>query len=216
VENVAFFHCDITSKDAVDQAAAEIQAKLGHPSILCNNAGIAHAHTLLESTPEYLRKVFDVNIISQFYTIQAFLPHMVAQKKGHIVSTASVASFVTCAGLVDYAATKAAVLALHEGLQQELKHRYNAPEIRTSIVHPIYVRTKLVTSYAESLKRSKAIQIEPETVANAVVKQILSTNSGQITLPGWMGILSSLKGRAAWMQELIRDSSKKDVEQERG
>lgn len=213
MENVHFFRCDITSKQDVDLAAREIEARLGHPSILCNNAGIAHAHTLLESTPEYLHKLFDVNIISQFYTLQAFLPHMVAQKKGHIVSTASLASFVTCAGLVDYAATKAGVLALHEGLHQELKHRFNAPQIKTSIVHPIYVRTPLVASYAESLKQTKATQIEPQTVANAVVKQILSKKSGQIVLPGWMGILSGLRGRSAWVQELIRDTTKHQVEQ---
>ncbi|KAF2436631.1 NAD(P)-binding protein, partial [Tothia fuscella] len=204
LENVRFYQCNITSKDEVDRVAAEIKEALGPVSILCNNAGIAHAHTLLESSPEYLRKLFDVNVISQFYTLQAFLPHMIAQKKGHIVSTASLASFITCAGLVDYAATKAAVLAIHEGLAQELKYRYNAPQIKLSIVHPIYVRTKLVTSYAQSLERSKALQIEPEMVANAVVKQILSKKSGQITLPGWMGIFSALKGLPWWFQEMIR------------
>jgi all-trans-retinol dehydrogenase (NAD+) len=214
VDNVKFFHCDITSKEEVERAAADVKATFGSPSILCNNAGIADAHTILDSTPGYLRKLFDVNIISQFYTIQAFLPHMVQQKKGHIVSTASIASFVACAGLVDYAATKAAVLALHEGLSQELKHRYHAPEIKTSVIHPIYVRTKLVNSYAKSLERSGAVQIDPEMVANAVVKQILSKKSGQVILPSWMGFLSGIRGFPWWFQEVARDSSKGDVERE--
>jgi short-subunit dehydrogenase len=172
---------------------------------------MALAHTILESSPEYLRKLFDVNIISHFYTLQAFLPDMISRKKGHIVTTASMASFVTCAGLADYAATKA---ALHEGLGQELKHRYSAPEIKTSIVHPIYVRTPLVTSYADSLKRSGAVQIQPETVANAIIKQITSGESGQITLPNWMGTFSGTRGFPWWFQELARDSTKNDVERE--
>lgn len=214
MKNVSFFHCDITSKEKVDQTAEQVRATLGHPTILCNNAGMAQAHTILESGPEYLRKLFDVNVISQFYTIQAFLPHMIEQKKGHIITTASIASFATCAGLVDYAASKAAVLALHEGLGQELKHRYKAPQIRLSIVHPIYVRTKLVISYAKSLERSKAVQIEPQTVADAIVKQILSGRSGQVVLPSWMGFLSRIKGFPSWFQEVIRDTAKRDVEQE--
>jgi len=45
---------------------------------------------------------------------------MLDAKKGHIVSIASMASYVSCCGLVDYAATKAGVLALHEGTSNEI------------------------------------------------------------------------------------------------
>jgi all-trans-retinol dehydrogenase (NAD+) len=214
VDNVKFFKCDITSKEDVDRSASDIRVSLGSPSILINNAGIAHAHTILEATPEYLTKLFNVNLISQFYTIQAFLPDMIKAKKGHVISTASIASFVTCAGLVDYAASKAAVMALNEGLQQELKHRYNAPEIKTSIIHPIYVKTPLVSSYAKSLERSKAVQIEPEMVANAILKQVDSGRSGRIVLPSWMGLLANARSWADWVQQMIGDSSKDDVKEE--
>lgn len=214
MDNVKFCKCDITSKEDVESAASEIRASFGSPSILCNNAGIAHAHTILEATPEYLAKLFNVNLISQFYTIQAFLPDMIKAKKGHVISTASVASFVTCCGLVDYAASKAAVMALNEGLQQELKHRYNAPDIRTSIVHPIYVKTPLVTSYAKSLEKSKAIQIEPEVVANAILKQIESGRSGRVVLPGIFSPLANARAWADWLQQLIGDFSKDDVREE--
>lgn len=214
MDNVKFFKCDITSKQDVERAASEIRASFGAPSILLNNAGIAHAHTILEATPEYLTKLFDVNVISQFYTLQAFLPDMIKAKKGHIISTASMASFITCAGLVDYCASKAGVMSLNEGLHQELKHRYNAPEIKTSIIHPIYVKTPLVTSFAKSLERSKATQIEPEVVANAIVKQIESGRSGRIALPKWMGVVVSVRAWADWVQEVVRDSVKDDVKPE--
>ncbi len=209
--HVEFFECDITSADQVKQTAKAVKVSLGPPSILCNNAGIAHAHTILESSPEWLRKLFDVNLISHFYLIQAFLPDMIKQRKGHIVTTASMASFVVCAGLTDYCATKAGALALHEGLTQELKHRYNAPYIKTSIVHPTYVRTQLITSYANSLQHSRAIVIEPQTVANAIVKQIISGRSGQVTVPSWMSAASGARGWSAWLQELLRDSTAQDV-----
>ncbi|KAE9987056.1 hypothetical protein EG328_003838 [Venturia inaequalis] len=212
--NVKFCKCDITSKDDVERAASEIRTSFGSPSILCNNAGIAHAHTILEAAPEYLTKLFNVNVISQFYTIQAFLPGMIKANKGHVISTASVASFITCCGLVDYAASKAAVMALNEGLQQELKHRYNAPEIKTSIVHPIYVKTPLVTSYAKSLEKSKAVQIDPEVVANAILRQIESGRSGKVVLPAIFAPLANARAWADWVHQLIGDSSKDDVKNE--
>lgn len=214
VPNVKFCKCDITSKDDVERAAGEIRASFGSASILCNNAGIAHAHTILEAKPDYLNKLFNVNVISQFYTIQAFLPDMLKARKGHVISTASVASFVTCCGLVDYAASKAAVMALNEGLQQELKHRYDAPEIKTSIIHPIYVKTPLVTSYAKSLEKSKAVQIEPKVVADAILKQIESGRSGKVVLPGIFTPLANARAWADWVQQLIGDSSKDDVKDE--
>ncbi|KAF2403863.1 NAD(P)-binding protein [Trichodelitschia bisporula] len=211
LSNVKYFKCNIAVKEEVDATADAIRTTFGHPSILLNNAGIADAHTILESTPQYLRKLFDVNVLSNFYTLQAFLPHMVQVNKGHVVTTASMASFVSCPGLVDYSATKAGVLALHEGLTSELKHRYKAPHVRTSSVHPIFVSTKLVDTFADSLGKSKAVVISPQTVANAIVKQVLSGQSGQVVLPGWMAAAQSARGWPNWMQELMRDGTKNDV-----
>jgi short-subunit dehydrogenase len=66
-------------------------------------------------SPDWLRKIFDVNVLSNWYTIKAFLPDMITKNKGHIVTVASIASFISVAGMVDYCSTKAGVLAFHEG-----------------------------------------------------------------------------------------------------
>ena len=80
-----------------------------------NNAGIAQAHTILDTSDEYLRKIFDVNLLSNFTTVKAFLPDMIAKNKGHVITVASTASFLGAAGMVDYCSTKAGVLSFHEG-----------------------------------------------------------------------------------------------------
>ena len=98
------------------ETAAAIRKDVGTPSILINNAGIATAHTILDTSDEYLEKVFRVNLLSHWITIKEFLPGMLEAKKGHIVAIASMASYFVCASLTDYAATKAGVLALHEGM----------------------------------------------------------------------------------------------------
>ena len=112
--HIKFFACDITSPSAVQSTAREIKQKLGSPSILINNAGILGAHTILATSHEYLRKIFDVNVLSNWSTVQAFLPDMIQEKKGHIVTLASAGSYCGVAGVADYTATKAAILAFHE------------------------------------------------------------------------------------------------------
>jgi all-trans-retinol dehydrogenase (NAD+) len=114
--SVQFFACDVTDANAVSKTAEQVTASMGSPSILVNNVGIAQAHTIFDTTPEYLHKIFAVNLFSNWYTVQAFLPDMIAKNKGHIVTVASIASFTGVAGMADYCATKAAVLSFHEGM----------------------------------------------------------------------------------------------------
>ena len=203
--NVSFYHCDITSRDEVRKTGDAIRSSLGSPSVLINNAGIGNALNILDATPESLRAVFDVNLISHWYTVQEFLPDMIARKKGHIMSTASMASFVGVAGMVDYCATKVGLLAFHEGLIQELKYRYKCPEIKTTIVHPGWTRTRLIQRVEEGLKKAGIPILDPKTVADAMVKQILEVKSGQIILGP--SIASMLRALPTWLQEKLRDGN---------
>jgi short-subunit dehydrogenase len=100
--------------------------------VVINNAGIGIVGSLLERPQSAIIKTFEVNIISHFLIIREFLPAMIKNNHGHIVTVASLASFGPQLGLVDYASSKAGALAFHEGLSQELKWLYNAPKVRTT------------------------------------------------------------------------------------
>lgn len=52
----------------------------------------------------------------------------------------------------------------------------------------------------------KPFLLEPETVAKAIVKQVLSGKSGQVILPGRLSVLSALRAFPAWFQEMIRSA----------
>lgn len=65
--------------------------------------------------------MFGVNVISNYWTLQAFTPAMIKRDKGHVVTIASMASFLSVPGMVPYCNTKAAVLSLHEGMKQEMR-----------------------------------------------------------------------------------------------
>ena len=129
---VQFYQCDVTSSSQISDAAAEIRKVFGDPTVLINNAGIGSAATILEGSEDFIRKTFEVNTMAHFWMVREFLPAMIKRNKGHVVTIASMASFIVHAGNTDYACTKASALAFHEGLASELKARSKAPDVRTT------------------------------------------------------------------------------------
>lgn len=228
--NIKFFACDIANPEAVNSTAEKIRSTLGAPSILINNAGIGAAHTILGTSDEWLRKIFDVNLLSNFTTVKAFLPDMIAKNKGHIITVASTASFVGVGGMVDYCSTKAGVLSFHEGkchlrhqtnsikplifylgLNQELKHKYAAPNVLTTSIHPNWVRTPLIKCWEKELKAAGSPLIEPQDVADAILSQIVSAEGGQVFLPKIARNTSLIRGLPNWLQEFVRAQPSKIV-----
>ena len=68
------------------------------------------------------RQLIDVNLMGVVHGLQAFLPRLLDQDRpAHIINTASMAGLVPAAGLGAYSATKAAVVALTEALDVELR-----------------------------------------------------------------------------------------------
>lgn len=112
---VFFYKCDITNSASVKEVADQIKKEHGTVSILCNNAGIGRTNLITEATDANLEKIFKINLISHWYTVREFLPGMIQAKKGHIISTASMASYTTCAGMTDYCVTKAGAQAFTDG-----------------------------------------------------------------------------------------------------
>jgi short-subunit dehydrogenase len=128
---IAFYKTDITSTKDVARVASEIRHLYGDPTALVNAAGVFNRGSLLENDEREIRETFEVNTLSHFFLVKEFLPSMIQMNRGHIITVASAASFVTVAEMMAYCCTKASALAFHEGLRQELKHWYNAPGIKT-------------------------------------------------------------------------------------
>jgi NAD(P)-dependent dehydrogenase (short-subunit alcohol dehydrogenase family) len=150
---VRFYKCDITSPESVAKAADAVRKDLGHPSILINNAGITRPLPILEMPQDFLQKIFDVNCLSHWTLVQQFLPNMIKVNKGHVMTIASLASFIALPKGADYSATKAAALSFHESLAIELKHIYKADSVLTSVAHPNFVRTPLVKDFGSQLEQ---------------------------------------------------------------
>ena len=100
---------DVTDAAAVTAMAAAV----GPVNVLFNGAGYVHAGTVLDCSEEDWDFAFTLNVRSQFRTIKAFLPGMLAQGGGSIVNVASVAGSIKGApNRFVYGSTKAAIIGL--------------------------------------------------------------------------------------------------------
>ncbi|KAI8650590.1 hypothetical protein NCS57_01393200 [Fusarium keratoplasticum] len=203
--NARFYQVDVTSPDAIHNAAEQIRRDVGDPTVLINNAGVVLGKDILSCSKHQIRHMFDVNILAHFWLSQEFLPSMIKQQHGHIVTMASIASFITIASNVDYSCTKAGLTAFHEGLAQDLKHRYNTRNVLTSIIYPYWVRTPLIRNLTAHPTFHDPLD-EPDKVAKVVVDHVMGCKSGRVVLPAYGVLLAGLAGFPLWLQELIRDS----------
>ncbi|WP_029003219.1 SDR family oxidoreductase [Azorhizobium doebereinerae] len=137
---------DVTDSAQVQRLVEAAVTAHGRIDVLINNAGLMPQSLLERGKIEDWSRMIDVNIKGVLYGIAAALPHMTAQKSGHIINVSSVAGHKVRAGGAVYSATKHAVRVISEGLRQEVKP-YN---IRTTIVSPGAVQSELPLSVTEA------------------------------------------------------------------
>src|SRR5882672_8175386 len=136
---------DVTQCDQVKRLVDAAVQNYGRIDVLVNNAGLMPHSPLERLKIEDSDRMIDVNLKGVLYGIAAALPYMKQQRAGHFVNVSSVAGHKVRPGSAVYAATKHAVLALSEGLRQEVKP-YN---LRTTVISPGAVATELPNSITE-------------------------------------------------------------------
>jgi NAD(P)-dependent dehydrogenase (short-subunit alcohol dehydrogenase family) len=115
--------------------------KFKHIDILVNNAALHYQNkTLEELTSRELIKTFETNIFSYFWVTKAALKYM--SKGGCIINTSSVTAYRGSASLIDYSATKGAIVAFTRSLSSNLVKK----GIRVNGVAPGPIWTPLIPS----------------------------------------------------------------------
>ncbi len=81
------FQADITSKAAIDRMRDAVKAQLGAPDIIVTNAVIQYQWTkVLEQSPDDYRSQFESCVLQNVLMAQAFLPDMIAKKRGRVIA----------------------------------------------------------------------------------------------------------------------------------
>lgn len=112
---------DVTKPEQVRSAVARAHTHFGKLDIVLNNAGYALVGAVEEANEADVRAEFETNFFGALRVIQAALPLLRLQGRGHIVSVSSVAGIVAGPIIGFYNASKSALEALHESLAQEVK-----------------------------------------------------------------------------------------------
>ncbi len=116
-----YVKADVRSEAEVASAIKAIVDKFGRIDVLVNNAGISRHKPIEEMTLELWNEVMDTNSTGVFLCSKAVTPIMKAKNRGKIVNIASLGARTGRPGVgVNYAASKAAVIALTRTLAKEL------------------------------------------------------------------------------------------------
>jgi NAD(P)-dependent dehydrogenase (short-subunit alcohol dehydrogenase family) len=112
---------DVGVEDQVQGYVGRAISAFGGVDVLYANAGISGGYVpIVDQTVEQWQEILRVNLIGPFLAIKRVVPLMVAQKKGSIICTASVAGVRANAGPTPYSASKAGVISLVQVTANEL------------------------------------------------------------------------------------------------
>jgi NAD(P)-dependent dehydrogenase (short-subunit alcohol dehydrogenase family) len=111
---------DVTDLDSVRAAATYMENRYGAVDLLCNNAGVVFERKTSDWTDAGWRWLLDVNLLGVVHGVQAFLPILQRQGRGHIVNTSSITGLRGAPGLGQYIASKFALVGLSQSLRDEL------------------------------------------------------------------------------------------------
>ncbi len=177
-EQVAtYVHVDVTSKEEVDALFQTAKDTYGSVDVAFNNAGISPPDddSIMDTDLDAWRRVQEVNLTSVYLCCKAALGHMLEQKSGSIINTASfVAVMGAATSQISYSASKGGVLSM----SRELGVQFAREGIRVNALCPGPVNTPLLQElFATDAERAarRLVHVpmgrfgEPEEMANAVL-----------------------------------------------
>jgi NAD(P)-dependent dehydrogenase (short-subunit alcohol dehydrogenase family) len=161
--------CDVTDEAQIRALADRAEERFGAIDLFCSNAGIVVPGGADASDAVWQRSL-DVNVMAHVYAARVMVPRMIERGGGYLLQTASAAGLLTQIGSAPYSVTKHAALALAEWLSIT----YGEQGIKVSVLAPQAVRTAMTMGVPEGGVAGVDGMLEPDTVADAVVRGLAS------------------------------------------
>jgi len=175
---------DVADRDAVFSWASDVIDEHGAVDLVVNNAGVALTATVEEMDPADARWLLEINFWGVVHGTQAFLPHMIDARSGHIVNISSVFGLMGIPTQSAYCAAKFAVRGFTDSLRVELEA--GGSGVSCTTVHPGGIRTNIarnartsrgaasVTGDREEMIRNfeRAARTSPERAAHRIVSAV--------------------------------------------
>ncbi|KAM5272440.1 estradiol 17-beta-dehydrogenase 11 [Ctenodactylus gundi] len=181
------FVVDCSSREDIYSSAKKVKADIGDVSILVNNAGVVYTSDLFATQDPQIEKTFEVNVLAHFWTTKAFLPAMMKNNHGHIVTVASAAGHTVVPFLLAYCSSKFAAVGFHRALTDELA-ALDRLGIKTTCLCPNFINTGFIKNPSTNLGPT----LEPEEVVDRLMNGIL-TEQKMIFVPSSLRLLTLLE-----------------------
>ena len=166
------FSLDVRNAKAVSGTLASLPPEWRSIDVLVNNAGLSRGMTkLYQDDLENWEEMIDTNVKGLLYVTRAVVPGMVERGSGHVVNLGSTAGRMVYPNGAVYCATKAAELAISQGLKQDLL----GTSVRVTSIDPGMVETEFskVRFRGDEERAGKVYQgitpLQPEDVADAIL-----------------------------------------------
>ncbi|MCW2629266.1 SDR family NAD(P)-dependent oxidoreductase [Mycobacterium sp.] len=164
--------CDVRKLDDVGHLADEAFRVFRDVHVVFNNAGIAYAGPIAQTSHDDWRFVIDVDLWGPIHGVEAFLPRLIAQGgERHMVFTSSFAGLIPNVGLGPYCVAKYGVVALAETLAREVRPN----GIGVSVLCPMIVETNLLAN----TERVRSDDYGPAHSEAETVQQLASAPTAQ-------------------------------------
>jgi 2-hydroxycyclohexanecarboxyl-CoA dehydrogenase len=173
--------CDITNYEAVRAAIAEVEGKIGPTWALVNNAGWDKPIPFLKTTPDFWKKVVDINYMGPLHLTHAVVPGMVARGGGRVIFIASDAGRVGSSGEVVYSGCKGATIAFAKALAREVSRK----NVLLNTICPGPTNTPAMDAFAGTGE-------EGQKIRDALVRSVPLGRIGEASdYPGMVAFLAS-------------------------
>jgi 17beta-estradiol 17-dehydrogenase / 3beta-hydroxysteroid 3-dehydrogenase len=178
------YQVDLRSEKEIMNMFNSIKKNIGPINILINAAGLGYNSSLIDSSAEQWREMFDVNVIALCICNREALNHMISNNdQGHIINISSLSGHRIYKEGGIYSATKYSVTAITESLRLELRERKS--NIRVSQISPGLVKTKFHEKYYNDKSISNKIynEYDPlngDDIAEAIIYVITQPSNVQI------------------------------------
>ena len=138
------YHVDVTDRSMIESAVSDLVARLGPPTILVNNAGLAGNQPFLEITLDEWNARLEVNLTGTFHCCQVVIPHMLDAGWGRIVNISSSSTHSGVARMTHYVAAKSGV----NGLSKSLAKEFAKSGITVNVIPPGFIDTPMLRAAA--------------------------------------------------------------------
>jgi 3-oxoacyl-[acyl-carrier protein] reductase len=181
-DNIHGYLADMGDADSTNAFLDAVATDIGDADILVNNVGASPSRNFLYMDDADWEQLFQLNMMSAVRCTRAVLPRMRAQQWGRVVMISTVGALYPSAALIDYAATKAAMISTGKALAS----KYGRDGVLVNSILPGLIHTPMWDRAAGELaeatgkspeevmaNNSKGVPVgrygSPEEVANAVV-----------------------------------------------